>query len=94
MSNKKQKFLNELSSMNMELYELRTARRMFQAAIDEQIKFTESSPEYVEEGRVTYKKALISAATRDYRRGLDNVLEDREILRTDMFIMKERVKAL
>lgn len=87
----KQTAINILENKNVELYRLFSDKRVFNDAIDETTRLIEVSPEYVEEARVTYKKNMIRDATRDYRRARDLIMEEIEIKRNEVFILKERI---
>lgn len=87
----KSRAINIFETKNIELYELLSERRIFNDAIDHITKLIEVSPEYVEETRVTYKKAMIRDETRNYRRTRDLISEEIEIKRNELFILKERI---
>lgn len=93
MSDQKTKIrlLNEFEVKNVELFNLLSERRIMVGAIDHITERIEFSVEYNEETRVTYRKAMIRDETRDYRRERDLLNEQIEILRNEMFLIKERV---
>jgi|PlaIllAssembly_1097288.scaffolds.fasta_scaffold06540_5 hypothetical protein len=91
MSVEKTKMLENFESKNVELFNLLTEKRVMNDAIDYTNIYIENSVEYNEEERITYKKAMLRDGTRVYRRERDLIVEELELLRNEMFILKERI---